>query len=78
MEAREQQTDGPTLRVFVNDEVRVVPAGLTVAELVSSLGLQPAQVAVERNKVIVRRADYAATQLGEGDRLEIVTFFGGG
>lgn len=78
MEARDQETDGPTLRVFVNDEVRVVPAGLTVGDLVSSLGLQPAQVAVERNKVIVRRADYAATRLGDGDRLEIVTFFGGG
>lgn len=78
MEARDQQTAGPTLRVFVNDEVRVVPAGLTVGDLVASLGLQPAQVAVERNKVIVRRADYAATRLGEGDRLEIVTFFGGG
>ena len=78
MEARDQETDGPTLRVFVNDEVRVVPAGLTVGDLVASLGLQQAQVAVERNKVIVRRADYAATRLGDGDRLEIVTFFGGG
>ena len=78
MEARDQPTDGPTLRVFVNDEKRVVPAGLTVGDLVSRLGLQPAQVAVERNKVIVRRADYATTSLGEGDRLEIVTFFGGG
>ena len=78
MEAREPQTAGPTLRVFVNDEAREIPAGLTVADLVASLGLPPAQIAVERNKVIVRRADYAATRLGEGDRLEIVTFFGGG
>ncbi|HZN37212.1 MAG TPA: sulfur carrier protein ThiS [Planctomycetota bacterium] len=77
MEPREKP-DGPTLRVFVNDEVRLVPVGLTVADLVSALGLQPAQVAVERNKVIVRRADCATTTLGEGDRLEIVTFFGGG
>ena len=78
MDAPEKQPAGPTLRVFVNDEGRLVPVGLTVGDLVSSLGLQPAQVAVERNKVIVRRADYATTRLGEGDRLEIVTFFGGG
>jgi len=79
MDAPEKQPAGPTLRVFVNDELRHVPVGLTVGELVSQvLGLQPAQVAVERNKVIVRRADYATTRLGEGDRLEIVTFFGGG
>ncbi|HEX6813124.1 MAG TPA: sulfur carrier protein ThiS [Planctomycetota bacterium] len=70
---------GPTVQVFVNDEVRVVPAGTTVGDLVVKvLGLQPPQVAVERNKVIVRRADYGSTGLAAGDRLEIVTFFGGG
>jgi thiamine biosynthesis protein ThiS len=78
MDTRDEKTEGATLRVFVNDEVRLVPAGHTVGDLVSALGLQQAQVAVERNKVIVRRADYATTSLGEGDRLEIVTFFGGG
>ena len=78
MDAPEREPAGPTLRVFVNDEVRIVAVGFTVGDLVASLGLQPAQVAVERNKVIVRRADYAATRLCEGDRLELVTFFGGG
>ena len=78
MDTPRKKPEGPTLRVFVNDEVRLVPVGFTVGDLVASLGLQPAQVAVERNKVIVRRADYATTSLGEGDRLEIVTFFGGG
>ena len=79
MDAPAKQPAGSTLRLFVNDEARLVPVGSTVGELVSKvLGLQPAQVAVERNKVIVRRADYATTRLGEGDRLEIVTFFGGG
>ena len=67
------------MRVFVNDEVRNVPVGLTVGDLVVKvLGLQPLQVAVERNKVIVRRAHYETTSLADGDRLEIVTFFGGG
>jgi thiamine biosynthesis protein ThiS len=41
-----------------------VPAGSTVA--------------VERNKVIVRRAEHATTALADRDRLEVVTFFGGG
>ena len=66
------------LRIDVNGEPRTVPAGSTVADLVQLLGLLPAQVAVERNKSIVRRTEHAATVLADGDRLEVVTFFGGG
>lgn len=66
------------LRIEVNGEPRTMPSGATVADLVAALALKPAQVAVERNKVIVRRADHATTGLADGDRLEVVTFFGGG
>ncbi|MFY9342790.1 MAG: sulfur carrier protein ThiS [Planctomycetota bacterium] len=78
MDASTNDAGGATIRVFVNGEPRPVPAGSTVAWLVGELGLAPAQVAVERNKVIVRRAEHAATVLADGDRLEVVTFFGGG
>jgi thiamine biosynthesis protein ThiS len=67
-----------TMRITVNGEPRTLRSGSTVAELVRELGLVPTQVAVERNKVIVRRSDHASTQLHDGDRLEVVTFFGGG
>jgi thiamine biosynthesis protein ThiS len=66
------------LALVVNGEPRAMPAGSTVADLVAALGCKPAQVAVERNKEIVRRADHAAVQLADGDRIEVVTFFGGG
>ena len=66
------------LTVTVNGEPRALPAGSTVADLVAALGLRPAQVAVERNQQLVRRAEHATTALAEGDRLEVVTFFGGG
>jgi thiamine biosynthesis protein ThiS len=67
-----------TLNLLVNGERRALPAPLTVAELLAHLGLEPAQVAVERNKRLVRRADHSATLLADGDQLEVVTFFGGG
>jgi thiamine biosynthesis protein ThiS len=67
-----------TIRITVNGEPRELPAGSTVVDLVAALGLKPAQVAVERNKELVRRADHAAVALADGDRLEVVTFFGGG
>ena len=66
------------LALTVNGEPRTMPAGSTVADLVAALGCKPTQVAVERNREIVRRADHAAVRLADGDRIEVVTFFGGG
>ena len=66
------------LQIVVNGQPRALPAPATVAELVQQLGLQPGQVAVERNRQLVRRAEHATTALADGDRIEIVTFFGGG
>lgn len=66
------------LQVMVNAQPREVGSGTTVADLVAALGLKPEQVAVERNRVIVRRPDHQVTFLEDGDELEVVTFFGGG
>jgi len=51
---------------------------MTVASLVEALGLDARKVAIERNLEIVPRSTYSLTTLGEGDRLEIVNFVGGG
>jgi thiamine biosynthesis protein ThiS len=66
------------LQVTVNGEPRAIPAPATVADLVRLLQLQPTQVAVERNHKLVRRAEHPTTPLADGDRIEVVTFFGGG
>lgn len=69
---------GTMLSITVNGQARTIRAPATVADLVRELGLQPSQVAVERNKQLVRRAEHAHTLLAAGDQLEVVTFFGGG
>ncbi|MBM4063910.1 MAG: sulfur carrier protein ThiS [Planctomycetes bacterium] len=74
----DEPKQGGQLPITVNGTPRLCPAGSTVADLVAALGLWPQQVAVERNKQIVRAAERAATLLAAGDRLEVVTFFGGG
>jgi sulfur carrier protein len=66
------------MRVEINGEPREVEPGSTVSTLLSSLGLAGRPVAVERNRAIVPRAQHAATQLADGDRLELVQFVGGG
>ncbi len=66
------------IHVIVNGESTEVPSGTTVQDLVIQLGLGGRQVAVERNRAVVPRASHAATPLTDGDRLELVTFVGGG
>jgi sulfur carrier protein len=55
-----------------------VPHGTTVAALIDVLGLADRRVAVERNREVVPRAQHSSTVLAAGDRLELVTFVGGG
>ena len=66
------------MRLTINGEDRTFPEPLTVAQLLGEIGLDPAKVAVERNREIVPRSTYERTPLGEGDALEIVHFIGGG
>jgi thiamine biosynthesis protein ThiS len=51
---------------------------LSVEELLQKLEIDPRRVAVEHNLVILRRHAFAATLVGDGDRVEIVNFVGGG
>ena len=64
--------------VVVNGEARTVVQGTTIAELIAELGLGDRRVAVEKNREVVPRAQHATTVLAAGDRLELVTFVGGG
>ncbi len=66
------------LSLTVNGEPRRMPAGATIADLVRSLELNPAKVAVEHNGAIAPRSSLEALVLGDGDVLEIVHFVGGG
>ena len=66
------------LEIQVNGETREFSVGLTVEGLVLALDLQPSRVAIELNRSVVRRNEWAAKTLREGDRVEIVHFVGGG
>ncbi len=66
------------MKITVNGQEQELAGAPTVLELLGRLGLTPEHVAVERNRDIVPRATFAAATLADGDRLEIVTFVGGG
>lgn len=70
---------GGEVVLTVNGAARRVPAGFTVSDLLSSLGLDARTLVVERNGTILRdRSSFASTQLGADDSIEIVHFVGGG
>jgi thiazole synthase len=66
------------ITITLNGDPRSVATGTTIAGLAAELGLNPAKVAVERNLEIVPRSTLADVVIGDGDRLEIVHFVGGG
>ena len=66
------------IQVSVNGEPLRVPSGSTVADILRQLSLDRTRVAVEHNLRVVPRAQHASLRLNHGDRLEIVTFVGGG
>jgi sulfur carrier protein len=70
--------EGLRLRVELNGEPQELEEGTTLSTLVERLALAPERVAVELNRDVVRRADWPATRLSDGDRVEIVHFVGGG
>ena len=66
------------MQIRINGEDKTIADGLTVAELLVELSLEPTRVAIERNKQLVRRTTFADAALADGDKLEIVTLVGGG
>jgi sulfur carrier protein len=67
-----------TVRIQVNGQEREVPQGITIAELLVTLRMNVAHVAVEVNLNVVPRAQHARHELHESDRLEVVSLVGGG
>jgi len=66
------------IEVAINGEVRAIPQGQTILRLLESLGLDPARVAVELDRRIVKPHDWGTAPIGSGACLEIVQFVGGG
>ena len=69
------------MKLQINGEERSfddAASSFTLAALVELLGMKADRVAIELNREIVPRDRWAATNLAEGDKLEIVHFVGGG
>src|SRR5439155_2987112 len=66
------------VRITVNGQPRAASPGTSVAALLTGMGVDPARVAIERNEEVVPRKTWPEALLHEGDKIEIVSFVGGG
>ena len=66
------------IEITVNGEPQTAPNGQTILGLLQQLELDPARVAVELDRRIVKQPSWQETVLRTGSQLEIVQFVGGG
>jgi thiamine biosynthesis protein ThiS len=66
------------VRILLNGESHELSEPMTLQRLLDELGIDARRVAIERNLVVVRRAEYATEVVADGDEIEIVNFVGGG
>ncbi len=64
--------------MIVNGEKAAWETGLTVEKLLETRNYRTDRVAVEMNGEIVPKKNYPTEEILEEDRLEIVSFVGGG
>jgi thiamine biosynthesis protein ThiS len=62
----------------INGQPKTIQDGSSLQAAVASLCKNPDLVIAELNGAIIERTQWAATALNANDRLELITFVGGG
>jgi len=75
---RRRQARFHTLVITLNGERFELDQPMSVIALLARLDIDPRRVAVEHNLTILKRQRFPEVVVGEGDRVEIVNFVGGG
>ena len=66
------------MTIQLNGEPHEVLERMSVSRLLETLDVDPRRVAVEHNRLVVKKAAYASTVVSAGDEVEVVNFVGGG
>lgn len=66
------------IKVTVNGRLSQIESEMSVEQLLGTVEVPPNYLAVEVNGDVVPREDYAASMVGAGDEIEVVTLVGGG
>jgi thiamine biosynthesis protein ThiS len=66
------------VHIILNGDRQDLPHPISVLQLLERLEIDPRIVAVEVNRLVVKRDRYSGTVIPDGAEVEIVTFVGGG
>jgi len=66
------------MTLMVNGEAREIARATNIAELIEELGLPAPATLVEHNGLALRRNEWPARPLAEGDRIELIRIVAGG
>jgi sulfur carrier protein len=66
------------MHITVNGRTFEIEPGQTLHDLIASMNLDPSVVVAELNHDIVPGEKFASTSMNAGDRLELLSFVGGG
>ncbi|HLD36755.1 MAG TPA: sulfur carrier protein ThiS [Planctomycetota bacterium] len=66
------------MKITLNGKSKDVDYNVTIETLLDSLKLKAETVAVELNLAIVPKNEYDTRRLNEADKIEIISFVGGG
>lgn len=66
------------MEIIVNGEVTTCEEGISLEVWVEQMKYDKRKIAIEVNGDIVPKAEYTSCILGPADKLEVVTFVGGG
>lgn len=64
--------------MLINGEEKTLQQTTTLDALLTQLGYRTAFVAIEFNGNIIKQKDFSSTTITDADKLEIVSFVGGG
>ncbi|MCI6543170.1 MAG: sulfur carrier protein ThiS [Phascolarctobacterium succinatutens] len=64
--------------MLINGEEKALACPTVLSVLLTQLGYRAAFVAIELNGNIIKQADFGSTTITDADKLEIVSFVGGG
>ncbi|WP_304229314.1 sulfur carrier protein ThiS [Phascolarctobacterium succinatutens] len=64
--------------MLINGEEKTLQQTTTLDALLTQLGYRTAFVAIELNGNIIKQKDFSSTTITDADKLEIVSFVGGG
>lgn len=65
------------MEIFINGKQEEVHSW-TISQLLEKRGLEAGSLVIELNREIVKQAEWADVHLQEGDKLELLSFVGGG